>query len=55
MLFRSFGGSLEASKAQLDDLIGRELIESDPIFPGFRIRPEAAPIVRASLYQKNLI
>lgn len=50
-----FGGSLEASKAQLDDLIGRELIESDPIFPGFRIRPEAAPIVRASLYQKNLI
>ena len=45
----------EICQAQLDELVSRELIHPDPRYPGLRIRPEAAPIVRAVLYQKNLI
>jgi hypothetical protein len=41
--------------ASLDSLASCELIAPDPIYPGMRIRPEAAPVVRRVLYQRNMI
>ncbi|GBC77470.1 hypothetical protein HRbin08_00948 [bacterium HR08] len=50
-----FQRSLAASRAQLDELLAREIIEPDPGRPGFRVRPEAARVVREALYRRNLL
>ncbi len=47
--------NLDSSRAQMDQLVAREIIEPDPGRPGFRIRPEARRIVTETLYQHNLI
>lgn len=54
-LAQIFSAPVEMCQAQLDELFSRELIGPDPSYPGMRIRPETAPIVRAVLYKKNLI
>jgi hypothetical protein len=52
---RIFGGSERASRTQLAELLGRDLLEPDPNHPGLRIRPEAMPVVKEALYRKNLL
>ena len=54
-LARIFSSDLASSRTALDELLGRELIESEPSRPGFRIRPEALPVVKEALYRKNLL
>jgi hypothetical protein len=49
-----FDSTLGASRAQLDDLLARELIEPDPARPGFRVRPRALRVVREALRRRNL-
>jgi len=43
------------SRAQMDELLAREIIEADPRQPGFRLRPEAMPLVKEALYRRNLL
>jgi hypothetical protein len=43
------------SRAQLNGLLASEIIEEDPVHPGFRIRPEAMRVVREALYSHNLL
>jgi hypothetical protein len=50
-----FHGSIASSRAQLDELLGRELIEPEPTRPGFRVRPDAVRIVKEALHQRNLL
>jgi len=50
-----FQRSISASRAQLDELLARELIEPDPDRPGLRVRPEASRVVRDALYRRNLL
>ncbi|HEX9003326.1 MAG TPA: AAA family ATPase, partial [Blastocatellia bacterium] len=50
-----FQKSLAASRAQIDELLAREIIEQDPGRPGFRIRPEALRVVKEALYRRNLL
>lgn len=50
-----FQRSIAASRAQLDELLAREIIEPDPGRPGLRVRPEATRIVREALYRRNLL
>lgn len=50
-----FQKSLAASRAQLDELLAREIIEPDPGRPGFRVRPEALRVVKEALYRRNLL
>lgn len=50
-----FQKSVPASRAQLDELLAREIIEPDPGRPGFRVRPEASRVVREALYRRNLL
>ena len=50
-----FSRKAASSQAQLEELIGRELIEQDPHHPGFRVRPEAMPVVKEALYRRNLL
>lgn len=45
----------EWSRAQLDGLLNRELIEADPDQDGFRVRPQALRAVRDALYRRNLL
>jgi hypothetical protein len=49
-----FNSTLGASRAQLDDLLTRELIESDPERSGLRVRPSAIRVVREALHRRNL-
>jgi hypothetical protein len=42
------------SRAWLDNLLARELIEPDPGRYGFRVVPDAAQVVRQALYRRNL-
>jgi hypothetical protein len=42
------------SRAWLDNLLARELIEPDPGRYGFRVVPDAAQIVRQTLFRRNL-
>ncbi len=51
---RVFRQSRDTSRAGLDALFARELIEPDPIRPGFRIRPSAARLTRQALHRRNL-
>jgi AAA ATPase domain len=50
-----FACTAHTSQTQLEELIGRELLESDPNHPGLRIRPEAMPVVKEALYRRNLL
>jgi hypothetical protein len=50
-----FQKTVAASRAQLDGLLAREIIEPEPGRPGLRVRPEAMRIVREALYRRNLI
>jgi hypothetical protein len=50
-----FQKSLPASRAQIDELLAREIIESDPGRPGYRVRPEATRVVNEALYRRNLL
>lgn len=50
-----FSKSLSRSRTQLEELIGRELIEPDPLHQGLRVRPEAMPVVKEALYRRNLL
>lgn len=50
-----FQKSVSDSQAQLNALLATEIIEPDPVHPGFRIRPEAARLVREVLYRHNLL
>ncbi|MGJ5819425.1 ATP-binding protein [Paludibaculum fermentans] len=43
------------SRLRLEKLIALEFLESDPLCPGLRIRPEAGRIVHMALHRMNLI
>ena len=38
----------------VDNLLAREIIEDDPVHPGYRVVPLAAAIVQQALYRRNL-
>lgn len=42
------------SRAELDDLLAREIIEAEPTRPGFRVRPVALRVAREALHRRNL-
>ncbi len=50
-----FRRSESASRARLDGLLAREIIEPEPAKPGFRVRPQATRVVREALYRHNLL
>ncbi len=50
-----FQKSRAASRAQIDELLAREIIEQDPGRSGYRVRPEALRVVREALYRRNLL
>ncbi len=50
-----FQKSNAASRAQIDELMAREIIEQDPGRAGYRLRPEALRVVREALYRRNLL
>jgi hypothetical protein len=50
-----FQKSVPAGRAQIDELLAREIIEQDPNRPGFRVRPEALRVVQEALYRRNLL
>jgi hypothetical protein len=50
-----FQKSPAASRAQLDELLAREIIEPDPGRDGLRVRPEAMRVVQEALYRRNLL
>jgi len=50
-----FQEPLAASRARMDELVAREVIEADPRETGFRVRPEAMPLVKEALYRRNLL
>lgn len=51
---RVFHQTLAASQAEMDELLARELIESDPVREGFRVRPSANRVAREALHRSNL-
>ncbi|MGE0555146.1 MAG: AAA family ATPase, partial [Gemmatimonadales bacterium] len=51
---RVFQWPAATSRAELDDLLARELIEPDPGRPGLRVRPGALRVVREALHRRNL-
>jgi len=50
-----FQTDLSTSRALLDELTAREIIEPDPAHPGYRIRPEAMKLVYEAVYRRGLI
>lgn len=50
-----FQCGISFSQAQMDELVSREIIESDPSHEGYRIRPEAAGVVKEGLRRLNLL
>jgi len=50
-----FQRSVAASRSQIDELLAREIIESDPGRPGYRVRPQAMRVVKEALYRRNLL
>jgi AAA ATPase domain len=50
-----FQKSISSSRAQIDELRAREVIEPDPSRGGFRVRPESLRIVEEALYRRNLL
>ena len=51
---RVFQQSGAQSRADMDDLIARELVEPDPHCPGYRVRTSALRFAREVLYRRNL-
>ena len=49
-----FRHSAGASRAQMDDLLAREIIEPEPSRPGYRVRPGALRVAREALHRRNL-
>jgi len=45
----------DISRAQLDELLARDIIAADPGRPGYRVRPEAMSVVQEALYRRNLL
>lgn len=50
-----FQRSVGVSRARIDGLLAREILEEDPGRPGFRVRPEALRVVKEALYRRNLL
>ncbi|MEP7273642.1 MAG: hypothetical protein ABI882_19245, partial [Acidobacteriota bacterium] len=50
-----FQKSLPASRARIDELLAREILEPDPNRPGLRVRPEALRVVQEAMYRRNLL
>jgi hypothetical protein len=50
-----FHKELGASRAQIGELMSREIIEAEPGRASLRIRPEAMRVVREVLYRRNLL
>ncbi len=47
--------SLPESRARIDELAAREVLDTDPQRGGFRVRPHAMRLVREALYRRNLL
>lgn len=52
---RIFQKTPRSSRAQMDGLLAREIIEKDPGRTGFRVRPEALRVVHEAFYRRNLL
>lgn len=50
-----FDTPLAVARTSIDELWGRDLIHTEPTRPGFRVTPEALPLVKEALYRKNLL
>jgi hypothetical protein len=50
-----FDCEMAKSNSRLEKLVAWEVLEVDPISPGFRVRPEAGRMVREALYRQNLL
>ena len=50
-----FDETVEKSNHCMDKLIAWDILEQDPNYPGFRIRPAAGRFVRNALYRQNLL
>jgi hypothetical protein len=50
-----FDISTEKSTNRIEKMVAWEIIEPDPISPGYRVRPEAGRLVREALYRQNLL
>jgi hypothetical protein len=47
--------SLTESRARIDQLAAREILDEDRRRGGFRVRPHAIRVVREALYRRNLL
>lgn len=45
----------EVSRAQIDELVAREIVAPDPGRPGYRVRPEAMSVAKEALFRRNLL
>lgn len=50
-----FQQPVETSRAQMDELIAREIVAQDPGRPGLRVRPEAMSVAQEALFRRNLL
>ena len=50
-----FGWRREVSRALVEQLLGRRIVEAEPGAPGVRIRPPAAVLARSALSAQNLL
>lgn len=50
-----FEWPLSVGQARVDHLLGRGILEAEPVVPGFRVQPEAGILVRAALDAQNLV
>jgi len=49
-----FSEPVERSRSRMERLIALELLEPDPVAPGYRVRPEGGRVVREALHRQNL-
>jgi two-component sensor histidine kinase len=54
-LAQIFDESIETCTLRTDKLAAWDILEPDPICPGFRVRPAAGRFVRYALYRQNLL
>jgi hypothetical protein len=50
-----FQTSIARGRAQIDELIARELVEAEPGRRGYRVRPQALRVVKEGLFRRNLL
>lgn len=50
-----FQQPLATSRAQIDELVAREIVAPDPGRAGYRVRPEAMSVVQEALFRRNLL